>query len=82
MISAFLQSSSIILKTQEAWMYLKNLKCSPLLVKSIIHKIFKVVLKNILMADINFHLENAYEQYRLYKTPDSVYDMLKMVSCS
>jgi len=30
------------------------------------------------MADIGFHLDDAYEQYRLYKTPDSVNDMLKM----
>jgi len=61
---------------------LKNLKHSPLLVKSIIHTIFKVMLKNILMADIDFHLDNAYKQYRSYKTPDYVYDMLKMVLCS
>lgn len=31
------------------------------------------------MANIEFHLDSAYEQYRLYKTPDSVYVMLKMV---
>jgi len=32
-----------------------------------------------LIADVNFHLNIAYEQYRLYKTPDSVHNMLKMV---
>lgn len=32
-----------------------------------------------LIADTGFHLDIAYEQYRLYKTPDSVFDMLKMV---
>jgi len=32
-----------------------------------------------LVADIDFHLNIAYEQYRLYKTPDSVHNMLKMV---
>lgn len=37
------------------------------------------MLKNMLIADVDFHLNIAYEQYRLYKTPDSVYNMLKMV---
>jgi len=37
------------------------------------------MLKNMLVADVDFHLNIAYEQYRLYKTPDSVYNMLKMV---
>ena len=32
-----------------------------------------------LIADVDFNLDIAYEQYRLYKTPDSVYNMLKMV---
>lgn len=32
-----------------------------------------------LIADVDFHLNIAYEQYRLYKTPDSVFNMLKMV---
>lgn len=32
-----------------------------------------------LMADIDFHLDVAYEQYRLYKTPDPVHNMLIMV---
>lgn len=58
---------------------MENLKCSPFLMKSTIHTVFKVVLKNMLIADIDFHLDIAYEQYRLYKTPDTVYDMLKMV---
>lgn len=31
------------------------------------------------MADINFHLHIAYEQYRLYKTPDIIHNMLEMV---
>lgn len=75
----FLQSSSIIIKNHEAWTYLENLKHSPLLIKSTILKIYKVILKNLLMTNIDFHLDNAYEQYRSYKTPDSVYDMLKMV---
>lgn len=75
-ISIFLQSSLIILKKHEGWIYLKNLKCSPLLVKSTTLKIFKVILKNMLMADVDFHLDIAYEQYRLYTTPDSVCNML------
>lgn len=32
-----------------------------------------------LMVDIDFHLDNAYEQYRSYTTPDTISDMLKMV---
>lgn len=34
-----------------------------------------------LLADIDFHLDNAYEQYRLHTTSNSVFDMLKMVFC-
>lgn len=63
----------------KAWIYLENLKHSPLLIKSTIHKIYKVMLKNLLMTSVDFHLDNAYEQYRLYKTHDSMYAMLKMV---
>lgn len=32
-----------------------------------------------LIADIDFNLDIAYEQYRLYKTPDALFNMLKMV---
>ncbi|VVC43188.1 Hypothetical protein CINCED_3A017688 [Cinara cedri] len=73
-----IQSCSIIIKKNDAWKYLKNLKCSPLIIKSTVHKIFKVMLKNMLMVDVDFHLDNAYEQYRSYKTPEPVSDMLKM----
>jgi hypothetical protein len=69
----------MILRKPETWVYLKNLQFSPFLIKSTIHKVFKVVLKNMLMADIDFHLDVAYEQYRLYKTPDPVHNMLLMV---
>lgn len=55
------------------------LRCSPFVVKSTMQKIIKVILKNMLIADIDFHLDVAYEHYRLYKTPDIVYNMLKMV---
>lgn len=78
-IHIFLQSSSIIIKNQEAWVYLKNLKHSPLLSKSIVQKIFNVILKNMLTTDVDFHLDIAYEQYRLYRTPDYLYDMLELV---
>lgn len=79
LIYIFSQSSTIIIKNQEAWVYLKNLKYSPLLSKSIIQKIFNVILKNMLTTDVDFHLDIAYEQYRLYKTPDYLYDMLELV---
>ncbi|XP_022170246.1 uncharacterized protein LOC111033684, partial [Myzus persicae] len=72
------QSSLIITRNHDGWVYLKNLKCSPFLTKSTIQKIFKIMLKNMLIADADFHLNIAYEHYRLYKTPDSVYNMLKM----
>ncbi|XP_025405268.1 uncharacterized protein LOC112679609 isoform X3 [Sipha flava] len=79
-IQTFLkQSSLMILRKPETWVYLKNLQFSPFLIKSTIHKVFKVVLKNMLMADIDFHLDVAYEQYRLYKTPDPVHNMLLMI---
>lgn len=77
----FLQSSSIIMKNHKAWTYLENLKHSPLLTKSTTLKIYKMMLKNLLITNVDFNLDNAYEQYRLYKTPDSVYNMLKMVLC-
>lgn len=76
---AFLQSSSIVIKNPKTWVYLRNLKCSPFLCKSIIQKIFSVILRNMLMTDIDFHLDIAYEQYRLYRTPDDVYNMLHLV---
>uniref|UniRef100_A0A2S2NBR7 Fanconi anemia group A protein n=1 Tax=Schizaphis graminum TaxID=13262 RepID=A0A2S2NBR7_SCHGA len=72
------QSSLIIVRNHDGWVYLKNLKSSSYLTKSTTQKIFKIILKNMLIADVNFHLNIAYEQYRLYKTPDSVHNMLKM----
>lgn len=74
-----LQSSLIILKRNDAWKYLKHLKSSPLMITSTVNKVFKVMLKNMLMVDVDFHLNNAYEQYRSYTTPDTISDMLKMV---
>lgn len=75
----FLQSSSIVIKKPETWIYLRNLKSSPFLCKSIIQKIFSAILRNMLMTDVDFHLGIAYEQYRLYRTPDDVYNMLQLV---
>lgn len=69
----------MITKNYEKWIYLRDLKCSPYLTQPTIKKIFKIMLKNMIVADADFHLNIAYEQYRLYKTPDSVYNMLNMV---
>ncbi|KAL4091999.1 hypothetical protein QTP88_026590 [Uroleucon formosanum] len=78
-IQQFLTQSSLkIVRNHEGWVYLKNLKCSSFLTKSTIQKIFKIMLKTMLIADIDFHLNIAYEQYRFYRTPDSVFNMLKM----
>ncbi|XP_050436466.1 Fanconi anemia group A protein homolog [Adelges cooleyi] len=74
-----IHSSSLIMKNPDAWIYLKRVKCSPLCIKSTAKRMFKIMLKNMLATDLNYYLDVAYEEYRMYKTSESIYRMLEMM---
>ncbi|XP_050545742.1 Fanconi anemia group A protein homolog isoform X2 [Daktulosphaira vitifoliae] len=72
------QSSVLIIKNPDIWVYLNRLKCCPYLIKPTAKKMFKLMLKNMLATDINYHLDVAFEEYRQYKTPEATFKMLEM----